>query len=187
VVGTFAYPPIVAAFDPEADLSQDRAFRLLMNTSVTLFWRAAILEETVTWLSSNGYQVTSMDATRWSTEQEFHRDIAAALNFPDYYGNNLAALNDCMRDVVSQDYGWASDSAGLAIVFTGYEAFAACCPRAAQIVLDIMADQSRGAALLGRRLMCLVQSSDPQIRFEPVRAARARLTASRCRPRNVAW
>lgn len=137
---------------------------------MTLFWRAAILEETVTWLSSNGYQVTSMDATRWSTEREFHRDIAVTLNFPAYYGHNLDALNDCMRDVVSQDYGWAPDSAGLVIVFTGYGAFDASCPRAAQIVLDIMANHSRSAALFGRRLMCLVQSNDPQIGFEPVGA-----------------
>jgi hypothetical protein len=75
-----------------------------------------------------------------------------------------------MRDVVSQDYGWAPDSTGLALIFTGYDAFAAHCPRAAQIVLDIMADHSRSAALFGRRLMCLVQSNNPHIRFAPVGA-----------------
>ena len=71
---------------------------------------------------------------------------------------------------MSQDYGWAPDTTGLALAFTGYDAFAARCPRAAQIVLDIMADHSRSAALFGRRLMCLVQSNDPHIRFEPADA-----------------
>jgi hypothetical protein len=33
-----------------------------------------------------------------------------------------------------------------------------------------MAHHSRTAALFGRRLMCLVQSDDPHIRFEPVGA-----------------
>jgi hypothetical protein len=47
---------------------------------------------------------------------------------------------------------------------------AARCPRAAQVVLDIMADNSRSAALFGRRLMCLLHSTDPHIRFEPVGA-----------------
>jgi hypothetical protein len=56
------------------------------------------------------------------------------------------------------------------VVFTGYDAFAARCPRAAQIVLDIMADSSRSAALVGRRLMCLVQRNDPHVQFEPVGA-----------------
>ncbi|TYB39790.1 barstar family protein [Micromonospora sp. AP08] len=160
----------MAAFDPATELSQDLAFRLLINTSVTLFWRPAILDETTAWLSAHGYQVTRIDASHWATERDLHREIAAALSFPDYYGHNLDALNDCMRDVVSQDYGWAPDTTGLALVLTGYDGFAACCPRAAQVVLDIMADQSRSAALFGRRLMCLVQSNDPRIRFEPVGA-----------------
>lgn len=61
-------------------------------------------------------------------------------------------------------------SAGLVVVFTGYDRFAGRCPPAAQIVLDIMADQARSAALFGRRMMCLVQSDDPNIRLEPVGA-----------------
>ena len=160
----------MAAFDAEADLSQDRAYHLLMNTPVTLFWRPQILEETAAWLDARGYQVTRIDASQWSTEHDLHRDIAVALGFPGYYGRNLNALDDCMSDVVSQDFGWAPETTGLALAFTGYDSFAACSPRAAQIVLDIMADHSRSAALLGRRLMCLVQSNDPHIRFEAVGA-----------------
>ena len=137
---------------------------------MTLFWRPAILDDTTNWLIAHGYQVIRIDAPHWATESDLHRDIAAALSFPNYYGQNFDALNDCMRDVVSQDDGWVPDTTGLALVFTGYDAFAGCCRRAAQIVLNIMADQSRSAALFGRRLMCLVQSNDPHIRFEPVGA-----------------
>jgi hypothetical protein len=43
----------VAAFEPEADLSQDLAFRLLVNTSMTLFWRNSILIETTQWLNQS--------------------------------------------------------------------------------------------------------------------------------------
>jgi hypothetical protein len=160
----------MAAFDPDTDLSDDLALRLMVNTSVTLFWRTEVLRQSTSWLESHGYQVTQFDASDWSTDRDLHRDIAAALNFPAYFGYNLDALNDCLRDVVSQDYGWAPDTTGLALVFTGYDAFAARRPRTAQIVLDIMADQSRSALLVGRRLMCLVQSNDPHIRFEPVGA-----------------
>lgn len=160
----------MAAFDPEADLGQDRAFRLLVNTSVTLFWRQQILDETVAWLSDHGYQIVRFNAAHWSTEADLHRDIAAALGFPGYYGRNLDALNDCMRDVVTQDYGWAPQTTGLVLVFSGYDAFTAHCPRPAHAVLDIMAEHSRSAALLGRRLMSLVHSNDPDIEFEPVGA-----------------
>ncbi|MEU7609840.1 barstar family protein [Micromonospora sp. NPDC049204] len=160
----------MVASDPADELGHDLDLRLLTNTSVTLFWRSAILDQTTAWLSAHGYQVTRIDAAHWATERDLHRDIAAALDFPHYYGHNLDALNDCMRDVVSQGYGWASNTTGLALVFRSYDSFAARCPRAAQSVLDIVADQSRSAALLGRRLMCLVQSNDPRIRFEPVGA-----------------
>ena len=160
----------MSAFDPADDLGQDRAFRLLMNTSVTLFHQRQVLEETTVWLADHGYQVATLDASTWSSAHDLHRDIANTLSFPDYYGRNLDALNDCMHDVVTHDYGWDANTTGLALVFTGYDAFARECPREAQILLDIMADQSRSAALIGGRLMCLVQSDDPRITFEPVGA-----------------
>jgi hypothetical protein len=103
-------------------------------------------------------------------EAELHRDIAAALDFPGYYGRNLDALNDCLRDVVTYDYGTSREATGLVLVFTGYDAFAGRCPRAAQTVLDILADRARSAALIGHRMCCLVQSNDPTIRFDPVGA-----------------
>lgn len=165
--------PVVTAFDAEADLSGDRAFRLMSNTPVTLFWRSPILDRTTGWLRDHGYQVTHLDASGWTTEEAMHRDTAAVLGFPGYYGHNLDALNDCMRDVVSQEYGWTPQAAGLVLVFTGYDTFATHCPRSAQIVLDTMARHSRSASLIGRRLMCLVQSNDPQIRFQPVGAVPA--------------
>ncbi len=56
------------------------------------------------------------------------------------------------------------------MVFTGYDKFVAHCPHGAQATLDIFADQARGAALFGHRMCCLVQSDDPNIRFEPVGA-----------------
>lgn len=163
----------MAAFDAETDPRTDLGFRLLSNTPVTLFWRTSVLDRTTEWLRDHGYQVTELDASGWTTEEAMHRDVAAVLGFPGYYGHNLDALNDCMRDVVRQDYGWPPAATGLALVFTGYDAFATHCPRAAQVVLDIMALHSRRAGLIGRRLVCLVQSNDPQIRFQPVGAVPA--------------
>ena len=67
----------MAAFDPAAELSDDRAFRLLINTSVTLFWRLQVLDETTAWLTSHDYQVTRLNAAHWATEQDLHRDIVS--------------------------------------------------------------------------------------------------------------
>lgn len=160
----------MVAFDAEADLDQDVAFGLMRNGFVALFRRRAVLDEATTWLDERGYQVTRVDASRWRGDADLHRDIARALDFPDYYGWNLDALNDCLGDVVDHRYGWSPDATGLVLVFTGYDAFARCSPRTAHVVLDIVAGKARSAALFGRRLLCLVQSDDPDIEFESVGA-----------------
>ncbi|NYT96255.1 barstar family protein [Salinispora sp. H7-4] len=160
----------MSAFDLDAELSGDAAFRLVAPSYVRLFWRTSVLDTVVATLREQGYQVVRLDASTWPSEADLHRDIAAALHFPDYYGHNLNALNDCLSDVVTYDYGTTPDATGLVLVFTGYDTFSRHCPRTAQVVLDIIADQARAAALFGHRVCCLVQSNDPAIRFEPVGA-----------------
>lgn len=161
----------MAAFDPFDDLSQDLAFQLMVHSSVTLFWRRALLDETTDWLEKSGYHVVRLDAAGWTGEEDLHRDIAAALSFPDYYGRNLDALNDCLRDVAVQDYGWPAGVTGLVLTFTGYDSFVARSPQVAQVVLDIIAGQARSALLFGQRLLTLVQTDDPRLVFGPVGAA----------------
>jgi hypothetical protein len=162
----------MASFDPDAPV--DLAYRLMFDSPVTLYWRRAILDEHVAWLAEHGYQVLSFDASTWATKAEMLRDIAIALEFPPSSRHSLDGFNDRMRDVVGQEYGWRPDTTGLALVFTRYDAIAAREPDAAHAVLDILTDQSRSAMLLGRRLMCLVQSDDPGIHFGPLGAVAAR-------------
>ena len=43
-----------------------------------------------------------LSAAAWDTPEKAHGDLARALSFPAYYGNNLDALHDCLtglRDV----------------------------------------------------------------------------------------
>ncbi|CCK26682.1 Barstar (barnase inhibitor) [Streptomyces davaonensis JCM 4913] len=160
----------MAAFDPDADLSEDLGLRLMINSFITLYWRRSLLDEAVGRLREDGYRVVELDAGRWAAAADMHRDIAAALEFPDYYGKNLDALNDCLRDVESYEYGTTRDATGLVLAFTGYDRFRRAEPDAAQSLLDILADRARSAALFGHRILCLVQSDDPDIEFEPVGA-----------------
>ncbi len=167
-VGTFLW---VATWDADAQTTHPVDFRLVHNTFVTMFWRSSLLDETVGWLRSHAYRVVEFDASSWSSDADMYDDIALALNFPDYFGRNLDALNDCMRDVASGDYGWDADvNTGLVIVLRAFEAFTAVDPRTAQNMLDIFADQARCAILIGHRIICLVQSNDPRLAFEPVGA-----------------
>ena len=145
-------------------------FRLVHDTFVTMFWRASLLDETVDWLQAHAYDVVEFDAGTWAATADMFTDVAAGLDFPDYFGRNLDALNDCMRDVASGYYGWHADATGLVIVLRAFDAFASVDRRTAQIVLDIFADQARSAILIDNRIICLLQSNDPQLTFEPVGA-----------------
>ncbi|GAA1654238.1 barstar family protein [Actinoplanes couchii] len=159
----------MAVFDLEVDAGR-LDFQLARTSAVTLFWRSALVDEAVGWLRRHGYTVVAFDAGAWVSDDDLHRDVAAALGFPDYYGKNLDALNDCLRDVVNYEYGTTRQATGLVLTFVGYDAFASRHPRTAQIVLDIVAEQARCAMLTGHRMLCLVQSGDPAITFEPVGA-----------------
>jgi RNAse (barnase) inhibitor barstar len=160
----------VVAFEPSAALGNEPDYRLVQDTFVTMFRDGGLLESTTGWLAGRGYQVVAVDAGGWLGEPDLHRDLALALRFPDYYGRNLDALNDCLRDVASWEYGADPTAAGLVLVLRHYDRFAARQPRAAHAVLDIFAARARGGALFGHRMMCLVQSDDPGLRFPPVGA-----------------
>ena len=150
--------------------ADDPYHRLVANTFVTLFWRQHLLEETLNLLRDHHYAVIVLDASRWATQDDFHEDISTALDFPGYYGRNLDAFNDCMRDVTAGDYGTPEGATGIVLALTHYDQFTRACPSAAQIVLDIIAIRARSAAIHARRVLCLVHSNDPNIIFEPVGA-----------------
>lgn len=160
----------MATWDPEAQLSHPRDYRLARNTFVTLFWDPQVLRETTEWLLEQGYDVRTVDASPWTDELEMHKGLASLLDFPDYYGHNRPALADCLSDVAAGDYGVNELATGLVLVVQNYDTFAARDPDAAFALLDIFAVQARGAALIGRRMLCLLQSNDPRLTFPPVGA-----------------
>jgi RNAse (barnase) inhibitor barstar len=139
-------------------------FRILQNGSSALYFRPKLLADDVAWLRANAYVVRTFDCTSWVDSAAMHDALATNLGFPDYYGRNLDALNDCLSDLEIPDDG------GLALVLTRFDAFASTHRDVAQAVLDIIATQSRGFLLFGRRLFAMIQSDDPAIRFDPVGA-----------------
>ncbi|WP_459213789.1 barstar family protein [Paenarthrobacter ureafaciens] len=50
-------------------------------------------------MRNHQYKVVKVDAAAWQSQADLHQDVALALDFPDYYGSNLDALNDCLGDV----------------------------------------------------------------------------------------
>ena len=98
------------------------------------------------------------DVAEWNDLATMHDEFKSKLNFPDYYGKNLNALNDCLSDVE------IPDDAGFALAFAHFDSFVAAQPTVAAALLDILANNSRRAMLLGKRLIALVQIDSPDFR-----------------------
>jgi RNAse (barnase) inhibitor barstar len=128
------------------------------------YYRTAVLDEDLAWLRRQGYTMDEFDCTKWHAEADFHTEVAVRLAFPDYYGRNLDAFNDCVGEIE------VPDSGGRAIVLRRYDLFTQREPRVAQHILDILASASWHCLLFGRRLLTLAQSDDPRILFEPIGA-----------------
>src|SRR4051812_25286447 len=101
----------MAAFSTDENEWQRLDLNLLQNSPVALYCRCEILDEDLGRLRTEGYRTDEFDCSKWRTESDFHVDMAARLSFPDYYGRNLNAFNDCIGEIE------APESGGRAIVF----------------------------------------------------------------------
>jgi len=138
------------------ELAQEQPYRPLLP--------AGVLGEDVARLQAEGYITDEFDCSDWNSESDFHQEVARRLAFPDYYGRNLDAFNDCMSVIE------VPDSGGRAIVFRRFDLFARREPSVVHHILDILALSSWRFLLVGRRLLTLAQSDDARIEFEPVGA-----------------
>ena len=66
----------------------------------------------------------TVDVSRASTREELHSLLARALEFPDYYGHNWDAFDECIRDV----------SLPARVQVTGLAALQARLPREAELL-----------------------------------------------------
>jgi RNAse (barnase) inhibitor barstar len=139
-------------------------WKLLERSEIALYHKGTVLSQDVAWFRQNGYGIHELDGASWTTPADFHADAQRALKFPEYYGKNLASWVDCVAELPVPDEG------GTLIVFRRFDVFAHAQPQLAQTILDSIESTSRRFLLTGRRLVALVQSDDPRIRFERVGA-----------------
>ena len=129
-----------------------------------MYHKSSVLSADVGWFRQQGYVIHELHGGEWKSPQAFHADAQRVLGFPDYYGKNLASWVDCLPELAVPDQG------GMLLVFRRYDVFAKAEPNLAQTILDSIESTSRRFLLTGRRLIALVQSDDPRLRFERVGA-----------------
>ncbi|MCT2586747.1 barstar family protein [Actinophytocola sp. S1-96] len=75
-----------------------------------------------------------IDGTSIRTKAEFMTAVAEALSFPDWFGNNLDALSDCLRDL-----SWLPDGEHV-LVWSAPEVLREADPRAYAAIDDVLRD-----------------------------------------------
>ena len=155
---------IPAAFGGTAADRERLDWLLFQNGGVVLYHKQQILAEHTAWLLREGYQLRELDATPWKDSRSFHEDVKRAFAFPSHYTNNLASFVDALAELEIPPGG------AVAVQVKRYDRFAKVESHLAWSVLDALETTSRRLLLTGRRLLTLVQSEDPRIKFERVGA-----------------
>ena len=145
----------VLPFDPDSDGVRRADWWLLRDSAVHQIESPDLLDDTIRVLRDLGYSVRDLDAAAW-TPTTLHDDLAVAFDFPDWYGRNLDALNDLLRDVALRDLGVDPAATGTVLVLRGFASFSGRHPREGQILLDLWASQSRTALVVGHPMILLL-------------------------------
>lgn len=162
----------MAAFGTDALTQHPLDFDLARDGGVALF-RLDRLDVALGQLTALGYaerRVTLFQAD----ERTMHRRFQEQLNFPDHFGHNLAALDECLGDVAAGEFGWDAASAGLVVAVFGFHDLAGRDPELAQELVDSLVRTSREGLLFGHRVLWLLEAGSVEVNLQPV--------ASRCRP-----
>lgn len=136
-------------------------YEILKSGPICKYFKNSILDEDLSWFDSNNFEVIEMNCKNWNRKNA-HEKLKAALNFPDYYGENLNAFADCLSDLYNERYQ------GLVLVFRRFESFVEEDGKFAEAILDIMTRESRVWLLSGQKLIGLVQSNNPDLDFPEI-------------------
>jgi RNAse (barnase) inhibitor barstar len=140
----------------------DFDYVLMRDGALSLFHKPSALQAAISWFQERLYDVRILDAHTWQQGADFHSDVARVLNFPDYKGNSLDALNDFVTDMD------IPANAGMVVVFLHFDAFLTRHPKLAISVMDIFADATWYFLVQGKKLLILLQSDKPDIQLKPV-------------------
>lgn len=100
-------------------------------------WSSALdVEDVARAVRSAGWTFAHVDGwTTASTKADFLVEVGRVLRFPDHYGRNLDALNDCLRDV-------GTETGGVVLLWDGWATLARTDPRSFDVVVEILSERA---------------------------------------------
>ncbi len=139
----------------------DLDYLLLKDGYVIKYHNTRVLEDDINWLDKNNYDLIDIDTTNWNSNN-FHQNVKSSFSFPEYYGENLNALADCLSDMKNTKYK------GLVIVLRHFDNLTNLDRALSENLLDVISSIARRWVLENFYLLCLIQSNDPDITYDKI-------------------
>ncbi|MEM6844391.1 MAG: barstar family protein [Bacteroidota bacterium] len=151
----------MASRNSSYDESESLDWQILRDGPIKKYFSQDILSEDIDGLYNLRYQVVDMNMFNW-TSKTAHKHIHESFDFPEYYGENLHAFRDCLSDMFDRRYR------GLAIVFRRFDVFYSDNKNLSEGILDMISAESWEWLLVGQRLICMLQSNDPDLEISKI-------------------
>lgn len=103
-----------------------------------------------------GWRCAYIDARGITSRPAFLDAFAGALHFPDYFGRNWDAFEECLRDL---SWGNFNAAQGVIIIVDRPDGFARAQPEAWAVARDVLAGAVAARAQEGRPLVVLLRGS----------------------------
>lgn len=157
-----------ALFDPaDHDLFNEQRQRfdwsLLQNGNVFRYDTAFALDSACGRLTGLGYLVHRIDAHAWTSVEDMYDAFAQALSYPRSYGGSVDAFGDVFADVSTYIFGSDPKTTGTVLSIADFDTLMGIDARTARVILDVFARQARLAGLYGHPMLCLVESTTPDL------------------------
>ncbi|MCK8673946.1 barstar family protein [Rhodococcus sp. HM1] len=157
-----------AVFDPtdkDAFIEQRQRFdwTLLQNGTVFRYETAFHLDSACDRLAALGYLVHRIDGHDWTSTDDMYDAFARAMSYDPDYGRGPDAFVDTLRDVAAFTFGSDPSSTGTVLAVAGFDTVVHLDRYIAHVTLDGFACQARLAGLFGHPMLCLVQSTCPDL------------------------
>lgn len=137
----------MAIFVDDSQHLNDRLdWAILQNGWSTLYCKEDVLEKDLNWFRTSDFKIIEINCSGWTNSRLIHESLSKELSFPDHYGNNLDALNDCLADI-------EIPCEGLIVVLRNFDIVQ---KEIGQNIADIFANNSRRHMLFGQKLILLL-------------------------------
>ncbi len=101
---------------------------------------------------AHGMMPFLIDGTTVDSKEQFLKVVAEALSFPDYFGMNWDAFEDCLTDMSAHE-----DAGGYLIVYHGMEVFAEEDPENFDTAVEILKDAASFWIDQGKRMIVVLR------------------------------